>query len=98
MGIARMVGHITYLSARSLNDKFGRRLQFANDIRYRLTEPEFEIENYLRHQAVHHDGLAVQAERQQRPVAQPLQHPVDQGRLYPTPAAGQYARPPGDVQ
>jgi homoserine O-acetyltransferase len=51
MGIARMVGHITYLSAMSLNDKFGRRLQFADDIRYRLTEPEFEVENYLRHQA-----------------------------------------------
>ena len=29
MGVARMVGHITYLSATSLNDKFGRRLQFA---------------------------------------------------------------------
>ena len=51
MGIARMVGHITYLSARSLGDKFGRRLQFADDIRYTLREPEFEIENYLRHQA-----------------------------------------------
>ncbi len=51
MGVARMVGHITYLSAQSLGDKFGRRLQFANDIRYTLTEPEFEIENYLRHQA-----------------------------------------------
>jgi homoserine O-acetyltransferase len=51
MGIARMVGHITYLSARSLGDKFGRRLQFADDIRYTLREPEFEVENYLRHQA-----------------------------------------------
>ena len=51
MGIARMVGHMTYLSAASLGDKFGRRLQFANDIRYVLTEPEFEIESYLRHQA-----------------------------------------------
>jgi homoserine O-acetyltransferase len=51
MGVARMVGHITYLSARSLNDKFARRLQFADDIRYLLTEPEFEVENYLRHQA-----------------------------------------------
>ena len=29
MGVARMVGHITYLSATSLDDKFGRRLQFA---------------------------------------------------------------------
>jgi homoserine O-acetyltransferase len=51
MGVARMVGHITYLSAHSLNDKFGRRLQFADDIRYVLTEPEFEVESYLRHQA-----------------------------------------------
>jgi homoserine O-acetyltransferase len=51
MGVARMVGHITYLSAASLRDKFGRRLQFSDDIRYRLTDPEFEVENYLRHQA-----------------------------------------------
>lgn len=51
MGVARMVGHVTYLSAQSLGHKFGRRLQFADDIRYTLTEPEFEIENYLRHQA-----------------------------------------------
>ena len=51
MGVARMVGHITYLSAVSLGQKFGRRLQFADDIRYPLTEPEFEVENYLRHQA-----------------------------------------------
>jgi homoserine O-acetyltransferase len=51
MGVARMVGHITYLSAGSLNDKFGRRLQFSDDIRFQLTEPEFEVENYLRYQA-----------------------------------------------
>jgi homoserine O-acetyltransferase len=51
MGIARMVGHITYLSATSLGTKFGRRLQFADDIRYTLTEPEFEVESYLRYQA-----------------------------------------------
>lgn len=51
MGVARMVGHVTYLSATSINDKFGRRLQFADDIRYRLTDPEFQVENYLRHQA-----------------------------------------------
>jgi homoserine O-acetyltransferase/O-succinyltransferase len=51
MGVARMVGHVTYLSAPALSDKFGRRLQFADDIRYTLTEPEFEIESYLRHQA-----------------------------------------------
>ena len=51
MGVARMVGHITYLSAVALNDKFGRRLQFADDIRFTITEPEFEVESYLRHQA-----------------------------------------------
>jgi homoserine O-acetyltransferase len=51
MGIARMVGHVTYLSAQSLGQKFGRRLQFADDVRYTLTEPEFEIESYLRYQA-----------------------------------------------
>jgi homoserine O-acetyltransferase len=45
-----MVGHVTYLSARSLGDKFGRRLQFADDLRYTVTEPEFAIESYLRHQ------------------------------------------------
>jgi len=51
MGIARMVGHITYLSAQSVGAKFGRRLQFADDIRYTLTQPEYQVENYLRHQA-----------------------------------------------
>ena len=51
MGVARMIGHITYLSAAALNDKFGRRLQFADDIRYTITGPEFEVESYLRHQA-----------------------------------------------
>jgi homoserine O-acetyltransferase len=51
MGVARMVGHITYLSGLALDDKFGRRLQFADDIRYTITEPEFQVESYLRHQA-----------------------------------------------
>jgi homoserine O-acetyltransferase/O-succinyltransferase len=51
MGVARMVGHITYLSAQALEDKFDRRLQFADDVRYTITEPEFEVESYLRHQA-----------------------------------------------
>jgi homoserine O-acetyltransferase/O-succinyltransferase len=56
MGLARMVGHVTYLSAQALDDKFGRRLQAVpqragDDIRYTLTEPEFQVESYLRHQA-----------------------------------------------
>jgi homoserine O-acetyltransferase/O-succinyltransferase len=51
MGVARMVGHVTYLSAPALAEKFGRRLQSADDIRYTITEAEFEVESYLRHQA-----------------------------------------------
>jgi homoserine O-acetyltransferase len=51
MGVARMVGHITYLSAPALDDRFGRRLQFADDLRYTIDEPELEVESYLRHQA-----------------------------------------------
>jgi homoserine O-acetyltransferase len=51
MGVARMIGHITYLSAPALRDKFARRLQSSDDIRYTVTEPEFEVESYLRHQA-----------------------------------------------
>jgi homoserine O-acetyltransferase len=51
MGVGRMVGHITYLSAQALDDKFGRRLQSADDVRYTITEAEFQVESYLRHQA-----------------------------------------------
>ena len=51
MGVARMVGHVTYLSGPALADKFGRRLQTGDDLRYTITEPEFEVESYLRHQA-----------------------------------------------
>src|SRR6266700_6403241 len=51
MRVARMVGHVTYLSAVALSDKFGRHLQSSDDIRYTITEPEFQVESYLRHQA-----------------------------------------------
>src|ERR1700750_2023148 len=51
MGVARMGGHGPYPSAQALGDKFGRRLQFADDIRFTITEPEFAVESYLRHQA-----------------------------------------------
>jgi len=88
LGVARMVGHVTYLSALALRDKFGRHLQrspggadsphgghpspippgprtprgtsdgeakisdvHSDDIRYTITEPEFQVESYLRHQA-----------------------------------------------
>jgi homoserine O-acetyltransferase len=51
MGVARMIGHVTYLSAAALQSKFGRRIQSGNDIHYNLTDPEFEVESYLRYQA-----------------------------------------------
>src|SRR6201991_4735530 len=51
MGVARMVGHVTSLSAPALDDRFGRRLQSSDDITYALNDPEFEIESYLRHQS-----------------------------------------------
>lgn len=51
MGVARMIGHITYLSGQALEGKFHRRLQDADDVRYTIDQPEFEVESYLRHQA-----------------------------------------------
>jgi homoserine O-acetyltransferase/O-succinyltransferase len=51
LGLARMVGHVTYLSAQALDDKFARRLRSGDDVRYTLTDAEFEVESYLRHQA-----------------------------------------------
>jgi homoserine O-acetyltransferase len=50
--IARMLGHITYLSDDVMNEKFGRRLQQASDVAYRYStqEVEFQIESYLRYQ------------------------------------------------
>jgi homoserine O-acetyltransferase/O-succinyltransferase len=48
--IARMVGHITYLSDDVMNEKFGRQLKDGVDLRYSTQEVEFQIESYLRYQ------------------------------------------------
>jgi homoserine O-acetyltransferase len=48
LAIARMVGHITYLSELLLDQKFGRRLQSANRLSYNF-DTEFAIESYLDH-------------------------------------------------
>jgi homoserine O-acetyltransferase len=50
--IARMLGHITYLSDDVMNEKFGRRLQVSTDQAYRYStqDVEFQIESYLRYQ------------------------------------------------
>ncbi len=48
LALARMIGHITYLSEESMHQKFGRRLQ--NRERYGFDfDTEFAIENYLKH-------------------------------------------------
>jgi homoserine O-acetyltransferase len=51
VGVARMVGHVTYLSAESMREKFERRLQDRDTYSFTLTEPDFAVESYLRHQA-----------------------------------------------
>src|SRR5215831_5419629 len=45
--VARMIGHITYISDEQMAEKFGRQLR--EGIKYSFA-PEFEIESYLRHQ------------------------------------------------
>jgi homoserine O-acetyltransferase/O-succinyltransferase len=49
LAVARMVGHITYLSDDAMASKFGRTLRHA-DLRYSTQEVEFQVESYLRHQ------------------------------------------------
>ena len=45
--VARMVGHITYISDEQMGEKFGRQLKDGIQYSFR---PEFEIESYLRYQ------------------------------------------------
>jgi homoserine O-acetyltransferase/O-succinyltransferase len=47
--VARMIGHITYLSDDAMEAKFGRELKAAA-LGYSTQEIEFQIEAYLRHQ------------------------------------------------
>src|SRR3954465_12954826 len=48
--IARMIGHITYLSDDVMNEKFGRKLRDGIDLKYSTQDIEFQIESYLRYQ------------------------------------------------
>jgi homoserine O-acetyltransferase len=52
LAVARMVGHITYLSDEAMQEKFGRRLQDIQEYTFTF-KPDFEVESYL-----HHQGLA----------------------------------------
>ena len=48
LAVARMVGHITYLSEASMQQKFGRRLQ--DQVRYGYEfRSEFQVESYLKY-------------------------------------------------
>ena len=48
--IARMIGHITYLSDDVMNEKFGRQLRDGLELKYSTQDVEFQIESYLRYQ------------------------------------------------
>ncbi len=47
--LARMVGHITYLSDDSMGEKFGRELK-TDRLNYDFHNVEFQVESYLRYQ------------------------------------------------
>ncbi len=48
LAVARMVGHITYLSEESMHQKFGRRLRNIERYGYEF-DTEFEVESYLKY-------------------------------------------------
>ncbi|MFW5451343.1 MAG: homoserine O-acetyltransferase [Methylophagaceae bacterium] len=49
LGLARMLGHITYLSDQAMGEKFGRELR--NDVIHYGYDVDFQIESYLRYQS-----------------------------------------------
>ncbi len=49
LSVARMIGHITYLSDDDMAEKFGRQLRGSSDYKFGF-DVEFEIESYLRYQ------------------------------------------------
>jgi homoserine O-acetyltransferase len=52
LSLARMVGHITYLSEQSMHHKFGRRLQDRAAYGYGFVT-DFQVESYLRYKGNH---------------------------------------------
>ena len=49
LSVARMIGHITYLSDEAMRRKFGRRLQDKDNFSFSFSG-DFQVESYLRHQ------------------------------------------------
>ena len=50
LAVARMTGHITYLSEESMEQRFGRRLQHGGDRPHGGLDIDFAVESYLHHQ------------------------------------------------
>jgi homoserine O-acetyltransferase/O-succinyltransferase len=51
LAVARMIGHITYLSDEAMRHKFGRRLQGKDYFSFNF-DADFQVESYLRHQGI----------------------------------------------
>ena len=49
LAVARMAAHITYLSKKGLQEKFGRKLQDKGSLKF-IFDANFQIESYLRYQ------------------------------------------------
>ena len=49
LALARMIGHITYMSEKSMDEKFGRKLSEKNGADGKVFSADFEVENYLRY-------------------------------------------------
>ena len=50
LAIARMVGHVTYLSDELMGDKFGRELRSGSLTQDGVSNAEFQVQSYLRYQ------------------------------------------------
>ncbi|MEM1112592.1 MAG: homoserine O-acetyltransferase [Pseudomonadota bacterium] len=56
LALARMVGHITYLSDNAMANKFGRELRSGSLERGTEDEAEFQVQSYLRYQGSRFSG------------------------------------------
>lgn len=50
LALARMIGHITYMSDKSMDEKFGRKLIAKERLGYDFSH-DFEVENYLKYRS-----------------------------------------------
>jgi len=49
LSLARMIGHITYQSDESMQQKFGRRLQGKSEYGFDISSLDFQVESYLKY-------------------------------------------------